>query len=206
MSKAARVRELIGAAALESPAMELVCAWSLVLHEPDSELHAWSMESAHAVIDGTAAPAWPGGRKSTGVSRLETITRIVLSRSCCGGRVVTNGPHKDVPVTPNHAFSSIQCLSLRHHACVPAESACQCPCHLGVANVATLAPAVGAEQLHGTPATEHAGTSIGAVAAQPAYVEPQRDLAASRDDEQAADLVPHPVPADRRRPTDSSTT
>ena len=58
-------------------ALERVETWSLRIHDRRSEHHRWCMAAAHAVLTGAEPPPWPGGRRSTGVTRLETITRLI---------------------------------------------------------------------------------------------------------------------------------
>lgn len=53
-----------------------VSDWSLRIHG-NSGRHAWCLAAATAVLDGTEVPPWPGGRKATGVTRLETIRRLL---------------------------------------------------------------------------------------------------------------------------------
>lgn len=62
-----------------------------------------------------------------------------------------------------NGFVSLQCGALRHHACDPSNTDCQCTCHHGVVDVATSAPAVGAEPPH-NPATDEVGAGIGIAA------------------------------------------
>lgn len=53
--------------------------WSLRIHDRRSPQHAWCMAAAASVLAGEEPPTWPGGRKATGASRLETIGRILAA-------------------------------------------------------------------------------------------------------------------------------
>lgn len=50
--------------------------WSLVIHGRSGR-HEWVKATTEALINDTEPPLWPGGRKSTGVSRLDTIRRLL---------------------------------------------------------------------------------------------------------------------------------
>ncbi len=53
--------------------------WSLTIHGRDSDRHRWSLAAARALVHDAEIPPWPGGRKATGTSRLETIRRLLAT-------------------------------------------------------------------------------------------------------------------------------
>lgn len=52
-------------------------AWSLRIHDRNSDRHTWCITAANALIAGTFPPLWPGGRQNTGLARLVTIRSLL---------------------------------------------------------------------------------------------------------------------------------
>lgn len=67
-----------------------VAAWSAVIHDVDDPLDRWAVDVVALVACGATdeevleAHPWPGGRKATGIARLETIRRLVRPTSSAG--------------------------------------------------------------------------------------------------------------------------